>query len=529
MRDLAGLHVFVERLADCTGTGVELLDIALDLFAEACLIEVEAEDILAAVELAQGAPVLIGLANLEGSDDGLQLGEHGVWRRLKRSEVVFQSLQVAGIACQREGDEHEVRHVEAASHILLDGLTEADGELLGGVHGDALRSVGHEGVRQTAVDDGTDELVGVEHARIGDDGHCLHITDLLDEGAQVFVGHLGRDEGVAQHAAVDGHRRVEWVETGGDLHGLYLIDGLARGVEGTAEVEWGTTVGVVVLDDEVLHLFGIHEGSGEGVALGLDVVVVVEAVGSEHLLDLLMRTRGDLVDHRPGEGDLLLVLQVVEEGGGHESVVDPALGIGEDASLDLVAIVRAVVHRLYGEGQLSGLPALVEQCADLTHGEEWLHAACEVGLVEAVALLGDGEGDHLQARVAEDLDEALPVGELGIGLEGLGDAGDDLLLDGACRLEADEQGEVVIGGVGLVDDLEVEGLGDDDATIVLACVQGVVEDGSGEGTEDVASAEVYPCRFLGRLLAHGLDIEFGELVALGFPLSGIIITAKYII
>ena len=253
-------------------------------------------------------------------------------------------------------------------------------------------------------------------------------------------------------------------------------------------------------------------------ALGLDVVVVVEAVGSEHLLDLLMRTRGDLVDHRPGEGDLLLVLQVVEEGGGHESVVDPALGIGEDASLDLVAIVRAVVHRLYGEGQLSGLPALVEQCADLAHGEEWLHAACEVGLVEAVALLGDGEGDHLQARVAEDLDEALPVGELGIGLEGLGDAGADLLLDGACRLEADEQGEVVIGGVGLVDDLEVEGLGDDDATIVLACVQGIVEDGSGEGTEDVASAEVYPCRFLGRLLAHGLDIEFGELVALGFPL-----------
>ena len=322
---------------------------------------------------------------------------------------------------------------------------------------------------------------------------------------------------------------MERVETGGDLHGLYLIDGLARGVEGTAEVEWGTTVGVVVLDDEVLHLFGIHEGSGEGVALGLDVVVVVEAVGSEHLLDLLMRTRGNLVDHRPGEGDLLLVLQVVEEGGGHESVVDPALGIGEDASLDLVAIVRAVVHRLYGEGQLSGLPALVEQCADLTHGEEWLHAACEVGLVEAVALLGDGEGDHLQARVAEDLDEALPVGELGIGLEGLGDAGDDLLLDSACRLEADEQGEVVIGGVGLVDDLEVEGLGDDDATIVLACVQGVVEDGSGEGTEDVASAEVYPCRFLGRLLAHGLDIEFGELVALGFPLCGIIITAKYFI
>ena len=70
---LAGLHVFVERLADGTGTGVEFLDVALDLFAEACLIEVEAEDVLAAVELVQRTPVLIGLANLERGDDGLQL------------------------------------------------------------------------------------------------------------------------------------------------------------------------------------------------------------------------------------------------------------------------------------------------------------------------------------------------------------------------------------------------------------------------------------------------------------------------
>ena len=72
------MHVFVERLADSTGTGVEFLDVALNLLAEACLIEVEAEDILAAVELVQRTPVLIGLANLERGDDGLQLGEHGV-------------------------------------------------------------------------------------------------------------------------------------------------------------------------------------------------------------------------------------------------------------------------------------------------------------------------------------------------------------------------------------------------------------------------------------------------------------------
>ena len=47
--------------------------------------------------------------------------------------------------------------------------------------------------------------------------------------------------------------------------------------------------------------------------LSLDIVVVLKAVGSEHLLDFLVGTGCDLVDHRPGEGDLRVVLQVVEE------------------------------------------------------------------------------------------------------------------------------------------------------------------------------------------------------------------------
>ena len=189
---------------------------------------------------------------------------------------------------------------------------------------------------------------------------------------------------------------MERIQTGGYLHGLYLVNCLTGSIEGTAEVEWGTAVGVVVLDDQILHLFCIHERSGKGVLLGLDVVVVVETIGSQQLFHLLVGTGRDLVDHRPGESDLCLILQVVEEGSGHEAVVHPSLSIGEDTGLHLVAIVRAVVHRLYGKGQLSCLIALEQQCAHLTHREERLQSTCQIGLVIGIALLGDGEGDHLQ-------------------------------------------------------------------------------------------------------------------------------------
>ena len=73
--------------------------------------------------------------------------------------------------------------------------------------------------------------------------------------------------------------------------------------------------------------------------LCLDIVVVVEAVLSQHLFHFLMWARGDLVDHRPGESDLGLIFQVGEEVGRHQSVGYPLLCVSEDTCLHLVAVV----------------------------------------------------------------------------------------------------------------------------------------------------------------------------------------------
>ena len=330
-----------------------------------------------------------------------------------------------------------------------------------------------EGVGQTAVDDSADELVGVQNAGVNDDGHRLDVADLLDEAAQVLISHLGGDEGVAQHAAVDGHGGVQGVEAGADLHLLDLIDGLAVAVEDTAQLQRRTAIGVVILDAEVLGLLSVDEGSGEGVLLGDDGVVVLKTVVSQHLLDLGIRAGSNLVDHAPGEGDLGLVLDVGQELGGDQTLLDPLGSVGKDCGLDLIAVVRAVVHALDGQGQLAGLEALVEQSSDLAHGQNGGQAALEVSRSDAVALLGDGEGDHLQAGCLEDLDQTCPVSAEGvISLQALGDGGDDLLLDVAGGLQADQQAQVVVGPISLVDDLVVEALGHDDAAVILAAVQG---------------------------------------------------------
>ena len=154
--------------------------------------------------------------------------------------------------------------------------------------------------------------------------------------------------------------------------------------------------------------------------LSLNIVVVVEIVGSQHLLHFLVWARCDLVDHRPWEGYFFLILQVIEEGCGNKSVGNPTLGIGEDSSLHLVTIVRTVVHRLNGERQLSGIETLKQQGADLTHGKDRLQAAGQIGFVIAVAFLGDSERNHLQTWVLKYLHESVPVLKLWIGLQGFG-------------------------------------------------------------------------------------------------------------
>ena len=146
-----------------------------------------------------------------------------------------------------------------------------------------------------------------------------------------------------------------------------------------------------------------------------------------------------------------------------------------------------------------------------------------VRTVEGVALLGDGKGNHLQAGIGEDLLEAGHHGRVGgIGAQTLGHRTDDLPAGGAVRVQGDHHGQVVEGGVDLVDDVVIEGVGGDDSAVGQALVQQFLLQCGNKAAEDVACAEVYPDRvFLGGG-GHGRMVELGQLDAQLFPLGFLI-------
>ena len=113
-----------------TLAGIEFLDHAFNLFSESCLVEVDTKDVTSAVELFQRTPVLVCLANLQRCHDSLQLLQQWVGRWLESGTVVLDAFQIAGIASQGQWDEDEVRHVKTSCDVFLDGLPEADRQLL---------------------------------------------------------------------------------------------------------------------------------------------------------------------------------------------------------------------------------------------------------------------------------------------------------------------------------------------------------------------------------------------------------------
>ena len=105
-----------------TLTDKEFLYHALNLLAEASLIEIETEHILAGIEILEARVVLISLAYLKRSYDSLELCQQWVRRWLEWLQVIIQCLEITGITCQYQRNQHKVALVETTVNVLLDCL-----------------------------------------------------------------------------------------------------------------------------------------------------------------------------------------------------------------------------------------------------------------------------------------------------------------------------------------------------------------------------------------------------------------------
>ena len=125
--------------------------------------------------------------------------------------VIVNALQIARISGEDKGYEHKVVHIKMAYGIFLYRLAETYRQFLAGVAGNSLRRIGHEGVGQSLVDEGTDKLIWVQDAGISNHRHRLYISNLLNQCTDIRISDFLRDKVIAEQTAEEGHRRMERV------------------------------------------------------------------------------------------------------------------------------------------------------------------------------------------------------------------------------------------------------------------------------------------------------------------------------
>ena len=132
-------------------------------------------------------------------------------------------------------------------------------------------------------------------------------------------------------------------------------------------------------------------------------------------------------------------------------------------------------------------------------------------VLDGVALLGDGKGDHLEGGSGEDFREA---GAVLAELEAFGDGSDDLLVDGAVGIHGHGQRQMVADAVAAVDQLLIVAVAADDAGIGQTCGEQALRQNRRKSAEQVACTEMQPGRGLVRSLAHGVNVVLRQTITL---------------
>ena len=378
----------------------------------------------------------------------MQLSRQRIGAHRHLPALVVHAQQVPAPAGKHQRDIHQAGQIQVEPLLIpLQGAAVAYGDLLRTVGSNALWGIGYGRIGEALVQHLVDEGPGAEDTRVLHHRQALG-GDVLHQGLQVGVPHLGGNGGVTQQAAEHRQGGMKRIEAGTHLHLLRLLHGGPVGEVHPRPLQGRPSIGEGILQHQILGDLRVDKGSDECAGVGLADGHVRQAQALQLLLYLLGGMGGDLVDHGPGEGHLTSVGQPGQEVLRYQASLQPSGGDALHRILELLTVLGAVVHTYHGDGGSPRLESPVEQGGGDGHGVSGtvgaalqvpLHHRLQITLKpgEGVTLLGNGKAGHLQSRRLEYLHQPVPVGTLAVGLQTPRHAADHLHLIGAVGRHAD--------------------------------------------------------------------------------------------
>ena len=176
--------------------------------------------------------------------------------------------------------------------------------------------------------------------------------------------------------------------------------------------------------------------------------------------------------------------------------------------------MRAVVRTHHGNRPGTRAIAFQKQGGHLAHvALRFGRASRKIGFhivpAQAVTLLRNGKGHHLQRGLAEDLLQAVLAA---VEITGFRDGTEDIFLNAAVGFECHNDRQIVIGLAAAI-----HAFHGDDPAVQQALVEKPLGCHSVQRLKDVACAEMQPCGIFFCPLNHGAAVIGGKKVTLLFP------------
>ena len=297
----------------------------------------------------------------------LHIGDHRIRRELHRLPLVIHSQQIADPSGNRERYRYQLLCVAVPGNISFHCFAKADRRHLGYIRCNSGGGVPQIGVREAHAHQLIKKCFRRKDAGVFHHRKAFHISDLSGQLRDLRILHPIGKQFVAQHAVIRTQGCVDGIQAHRYFHALRFIDRLAVRHVHTGFLQRGTAIRKCVFDHQILRLLGIGIRSDIGVLRSDDGLHILDAAVLQHFADAFARTRRNLIDHGPREGNARLILQIVDESGFHEALFFPGFRHFQHAFPELLPVLGYIVHGKERQRRFPVLIAFIQHGCDDAH------------------------------------------------------------------------------------------------------------------------------------------------------------------
>ena len=285
----------------------------------------------------------------------------------------------------------------------------------------------------------------------------------------------------------------------------------------------------MILNDQILGIFSVYKWCDISSFRGFHRLHILHAQSLQISGNNRIGTGCDLIDHGPGEGDLIFIFYIAGKSLIHISLFQPFFRHGQHRAAQKAAVFGTVVHGYQGKRRTSFFIPFQEHGCNYAHGpcgfiRTIVNVRLDIRQVfslrvgQGIAFFRNGKGYQLQRRGSKNFFQTIPLFRVcALSLYSLSKSSQDFVISGSVSIQDNAESQIVEGAVDLVHYIIVKSFYTGESCVQFSLFQQSVCNTADENAEDISNAKVCPSGGLLRFFCSHFYVITGKRDAGSFP------------